>query len=158
MRTDTAFVLTVLVLCYAVVSGLVKRWYIAPALIFVAFGMALGPFGFGVIEAGADTASFTVLAQLALTVILFNQAAMLDLPSVVRRGHITFRLLVIGMPLAIGLGTVVALLVLPQMPLWEAVCVAAIVAPTEVALIEALLEDRRIPERVRHALSVESGC
>jgi sodium/hydrogen antiporter len=158
MRTDTAFVLTVLVLCYAVVSGLVKRWYIAPALIFVGFGMALGPFGFGVIEAGADTASFTVLAQLALTVILFNQAAMLDLPSVVRRGHITFRLLVIGMPLAIVLGTVVALLVLPQMPLWEAVCVAAIVAPTEVALIDALLKDRRIPERVRHALSVESGC
>jgi NhaP-type Na+/H+ and K+/H+ antiporter len=74
MRTDTAFVLTVLVLCYAVVSGLVKRWYIAPALIFVAFGMVLGPFGFGVIEAGADTASFTVMAQLALTVILFNQA------------------------------------------------------------------------------------
>jgi NhaP-type Na+/H+ or K+/H+ antiporter len=35
--------------------------------------------------------------------------------------------------------------------------VAAIVAPTEAALIEALLEDRRIPERVRHALSVESG-
>jgi hypothetical protein len=27
-----------------------------------------------VIEAGADTASFTVMAQLALTVILFNQA------------------------------------------------------------------------------------
>jgi sodium/hydrogen antiporter len=158
MRTDTAFVLTVLVLCYAVVSGLVKRWYIAPALIFVAFGMVLGPFGFGVIEAGADTASFTVMAQLALTVILFNQAAMLDLPSVVRRGHITFRLLVIGMPLAIVLGSVVALFVMPQMPLWEAVCLAAIVAPTEVALIDALLEDRRIPERVRHALSVESGC
>ena len=43
------------------------------------------------------------------------------------------------------------------MPLWEAVCLAAIVAPTEVALIDALLEDRRIPERVRHALSTESG-
>ena len=158
MRTDTAFVLTLLVLCYAVVSGLVKRWYIAPALIFVAFGMVLGPFGFGVIEAGTDTESFTVLAQLALTVILFNQAAMLDLPSVVRRGHVTFRLLVIGIPLSIVLGTVIALLVMPVMPLWEAVCLAAIVAPTEVALIDALLEDRRIPERVRHALSAESGC
>ena len=50
-----------------------------------------------------------------------------------------------------------ALLVLPVMPLWEAVCLAAIVAPTEVALIDALLEDERIPERVRHALSTESG-
>ena len=157
MRTETAFVLTILVLCYAVVSGLVKRWYVAPALIFIAFGMALGPFGFGVMEAGTDTHSFTILAQLALTVILFNQAAMLDLPSVVRRGHVTFRLLVVGIPLSIVLGTMVALLVMPVMPLWEAVCLAAIVAPTEVALIDALLEDRRIPERVRHALSTESG-
>jgi NhaP-type Na+/H+ or K+/H+ antiporter len=157
LRTETAFVLTVLVLCYAVVSGLVKRWYVAPALIFVAFGMALGPFGFGLLEARTDTQSFTILAQLALTVILFNQAAMLDLPSVVRRGHVTFRLLVVGIPLSIVLGTVVALLVMPVMPLWEAVCLAAIVAPTEVALIDALLEDRRIPERVRHALSTESG-
>src|SRR6476659_7569313 len=142
---------------YAVVSGLVKRWYIAPALIFVAFGMVLGPFGFGVIEAAAPTESFTILAQLALTVILFNQAAMLDLPSVVRRGHVTFRLLVVGIPLSIVLGTVVALLVMPVMPLWEAVCLAAIVAPTEVALIDALLDDKRIPQRIRHALSTESG-
>jgi len=152
LGTETAFVLTVLVLCYAVVSALVKRWYIAPALIFVALGMALGPFGFGVMDVGSDTQSFTVLAQLALTVILFNQAATLDLPSVVRRGHVTFRLLVIGIPLSIVLGTVVALLVMPVMPLWEAVCLAAIVAPTEVALIDALLDDRRIPERVRHAM------
>jgi sodium/hydrogen antiporter len=115
--------------------------------------MVLGPFGFGLIEAGTDTQSFTILAQLALTVILFNQAAMLDLPSVVRRGHVTFRLLATGIPLSIVLGTVVALLVLPVMPMWEAVCLAAIVAPTEVAL----LEDRRIPERVRDALSTESG-
>jgi NhaP-type Na+/H+ or K+/H+ antiporter len=158
LGADTAFVMTILVLSYAVVSGLVKRWYIAPALIFAGFGMALGPFGFGVIDAATDTESFTILAQLALTVILFNQAAMLDLRSVVRRGHVTFRLLVIGIPLSIVLGTVVALLAMPVMPLWEAVCLAAIVAPTEVALIDALLEDRRIPQQVRHALSAESGC
>ena len=159
MHTDTAFVLTVLVLCYSVVSGLVKRWYVAPGLIFVLFGIMLGPFGFGVIDTGAgtDAASFTVVAQLALTVILFNQAAELDLSAVVRRRGITFRLLVIGIPLALVLGAGTALLLLPVMPLWEAVCLAAIVAPTEVALIDALLEDRRIPERIRHAMSTESG-
>jgi len=157
MHSNAAFVLTVLVLCYAVVSGLIKRWYLAPALIFVLFGILLGPFGFHVIDIGTDAASFTVVAQLALTVILFNQAAQLDLAMVFRRREVTFRLLVIGIPLALVLGTVTALLVLPVMPLWEAVCVAAIVAPTEVALIDALLEDKRIPERVRHALSTESG-
>ena len=79
MRTDTAFVLTVLVLCYAVVSGLVKRWYIAPALIFVAFGMALGPFGFGVIDIGAHATSFTVLAlavNASFDVATFDESAL----------------------------------------------------------------------------------
>lgn len=155
--TDTVFVLTILVLCYAVVSGLIKKWYTAPALIFVLFGIMLGPFGFNVIEGGTDTTSFTITAQLALTVILFNQAAELDLSAGIRRGGITFRLLVVGIPLALLLGAGTALLVLPVMPLWEAVCLAAIVAPTEVALIDALLEDRRIPDRIRHALSTESG-
>jgi NhaP-type Na+/H+ or K+/H+ antiporter len=157
MHSQTAFVLTVLVLCYAVVSGLVKRWYLAPALIFVLFGILLGPFGFHVIDVDTDAASFAVVAQLALTVILFNQAAALDLTAMVRRRGVTFRLLVIGIPLALALGTATAVLVLPVMPLWEAVCLAAIVAPTEVALIDALLDDTRIPERIRHALSTESG-
>ena len=85
MHSSTALVLTALVLCYAVVSGLVKRWYVAPALIFVGFGILLGPFVFDVIDVGTDAASFTVVAQLALTVILFNQAAEIDMAAVVRR-------------------------------------------------------------------------
>lgn len=157
MVTETAFVLTLLVLGYAVVSGLVNRWYFAPALVFVACGMALGPFGIGVVDAGPGAGAFALVAQLALTIILFNQAVELDLRRVVRRRELTFRLLVIGVPLAIVLGAVTAVLILPVMPLWEAVCLAAIVAPTEVALIHALLGDRRVPERIRHALSTESG-
>jgi NhaP-type Na+/H+ or K+/H+ antiporter len=67
------------------------------------------------------------------------------------------RLLGFGIPITVALGTLTAVLVLPALPFWEAVCLAIIVAPTEVALIDALLEDGRIPERVRHALSIESG-
>jgi sodium/hydrogen antiporter len=152
----TAFTLTFLVLGYAVVSGLVRRWYLAPALIFAAFGVALGPAGLGLIEvANAHAESFTVLAQMALTVILFNQASRLKLLPV--RGHLTLRLLAIGIPVTVMLGTLTAVVLLPMLPVWEAVCLAVVVAPTEVALIEAVLEDRRLPERVRNALSAESG-
>jgi NhaP-type Na+/H+ or K+/H+ antiporter len=155
--TQTTFVLTVSVLCYAVVSGLVKRWYIAPALIFVVLGVVLGPSCLGLLEVGQHTTGFTVLADVALTVILFNQASPLDLRAVIRRGHLSLRLLGFGIPITVALGTLTAVLVLPALPFWEAVCLAIIVAPTEVALIDALLEDGRIPERVRHALSIESG-
>ncbi|NBQ42941.1 MAG: hypothetical protein EBU23_10670 [Mycobacteriaceae bacterium] len=156
MHDETAFVLLVLVFGYALVSGLVGRWYVAPALVFVLLGMALGPFGLDLLHAGPGTEGYTVLAQLALTVILFVQASALDLRQVLRRGEISFRL-IIGIPLTIALNTLVALLLLPVLSVWEAVCLAAIVAPTEAAIIHALLTDRRIPERVRHALSVESG-
>jgi NhaP-type Na+/H+ or K+/H+ antiporter len=157
MHSETALVLTVLVLCYAAVSGLVRRWYLAPALIFVVLGVALGPSCLGWIEAGSDAKGFNVLAELALTVILFNQASTLNLQNAFRRGHLPLRLLAIGVPVTFALNTAVAVAVLPVLPFWEAVCLAVIVAPTEVALLDALLEDRRIPERVRHALSIESG-
>ena len=157
MHNNTSLVLTLLVVGYAAMSGLVKRWYIAPALIFLVLGMALGPFGLQLLDAGPATDGYTLLAQLALTVILFNQAAKLDPDGMLQRGRITFRLLVIGIPLSLILGSVTAAALLPVLPWWEAVCLAAIVAPTEVALIDALIENSRIPERVRRSLSVESG-
>lgn len=157
MHSHTPFALTVLVFGYALFSGLVKRWYVAPALIFMLLGMALGPFGFGLLDAGPATEGYTVLAQLALTVILFVQASNLDLDRVVQRGLVSLRLLVIGIPLTLALGALTAAVLLPVLPWWEAAALAAVVAPTEVALIDALLEDKRVPERVRHAMSVESG-
>jgi sodium/hydrogen antiporter len=157
MHSETALVLTVLVLCYAAVSGLIRRWYLAPALIFVVVGIVLGPSCLGWIEAGSDTKGFTVLSELALTVILFNQASTLNLRTAFRRGHLPLRLMAMGIPVTFVFNTAIAVAVLPVLPFWEAVCLAIIVAPTEVALLDALLEDRRIPERVRHALSIESG-
>ena len=157
MHQTTPLVLAVLVLGYALVSEKVNRSFIAPALIFLLLGMALGPFGLHLLDAGPATEGYTILAQLALTVILFNQAAKLNLDRIRLRGAVTLRLLIVGIPLTILLGALTAVVLLPVLPWWEAVCLAAIVAPTEAALIEALLDDRRIPERVRHVLSVESG-
>ena len=154
MHHTTPLVLALLAVCYSVVSQRVNRSSIAPGLIFMLAGMALGPFGLHLLEAGPGTDGYTVLAQLALTVILFVQAAKMRIGL---HGPVTLRLLIIGIPLSLLLGTLTAVVLLPVLPWWEAVCLAAIVAPTEVALIEALLEDRRIPENIRHSLAVESG-
>lgn len=142
---------------YALLSEQVNRHFVAPALIFLLLGMALGPFGLHLLDAGPGTEGYTVLAQLALTLILFNQAAELNFDRIRWHGPVAVRLLIFGIPLTVTIGALTAAVLLPVLPWWEAVCLAAIVAPTEAALIEALLADRRIPERVRHALSVESG-
>lgn len=157
MSNQTIFVLTFVVLCYAAVSGLVMRSHVAPALVFVTCGIVLGPSGLHWLSTDVHSTGFTVLAQVALTVMLFNQATALDPRVAFRPPHLARRLLFIGFPVTVALGTLTAYLLLPALPLSEAVCLAVIVAPTEVALIEALVHDRRIPEQVRHAFSVESG-
>lgn len=157
MHQTTPLVLAVLVVGYALVSEKVNRLFIAPALIFLLLGMGLGPFGLHLLEAGPGTEGYTTLAQLALTMILFNQASALHLERIGVQSRVALRLLIVGIPLTVLLGALTAAVLLPVLPWWEAVCLAAIVAPTEVALIEALLDDHRIPERVRHAVSVESG-
>jgi hypothetical protein len=134
----TPLVLAVLVVGYAVVSERVNRSYVAPALIFLLLGMGLGPFGLHVLDAGPGTEGYTVLAQLALTVILFNQAANLNFDRIRLHGRVTLRLLIVGVPLTVVLAALTAAMLLPVLPWWEAVCLAAVVAPTEVALIEAL--------------------
>src|ERR1700684_991093 len=116
MHSQTAFVLTVFVLCYAAISGLVRRWYLAPALIFVAVGIVLGPTCLGLIGAATDAKLFTILSELALTVILFTQAAALTRRPVFRGGHLPLRLIAIGIPATIALNTAVAVAVLPVLP------------------------------------------
>ena len=67
------------------------------------------------------------------------------------------RLLLIGLPLMIGLGMLVGIVLFPDLDLWVVALIAAAVAPTDAALGAEVVEDRRVPARVRRALNVESG-
>jgi NhaP-type Na+/H+ or K+/H+ antiporter len=67
------------------------------------------------------------------------------------------RLLAIGMPLTIALGTVIGVLVFPTMGLIGAAIVATILAPTDAALGQAVVSNPIVPSRIRGALGVESG-
>ncbi|MGH3331509.1 MAG: cation:proton antiporter [Nocardioidaceae bacterium] len=157
MITQTIFSVTVLVLCYTLVSGWVKRGPLTPALVFVTVGVLLGPDVLGIINVRPGAEGFKILLELALTLILFNQAARLDVRTVLRGKALPRRLIRIGIPLSLALGSLAALLVLPVLPFWEAFVLAVVVAPTEAALVESLVENRRIPSRIREGLSVESG-
>jgi NhaP-type Na+/H+ or K+/H+ antiporter len=67
------------------------------------------------------------------------------------------RLLGIGTPLTIALGTATAALLLTDLTLWEAAIVGTVLAPTDAALGQAVVSNPRVPVRVRQALNVEAG-
>ncbi|MGE3703556.1 MAG: cation:proton antiporter [Hyphomicrobiaceae bacterium] len=97
------------------------------------------------------------LAEIALVLLLFCDAARTDLSMLWTIRTLPARLLGIGLPLTLVLGTVSGWLLFPPMSLWEAAILAAILAPTDAGLGQAILTDPRVPLAVRQPLNVEAG-
>jgi NhaP-type Na+/H+ or K+/H+ antiporter len=157
MGSDAVLVLTLLVLGYALISGRLAGSPVTPAMAFALAGLIVGPDVLGIVEISIDGEAFRTVAEVALTVLLFTEASRLDLGALLRRRDIPLRLLGIGLPLTMALGTLFALLLIPSLGFWEAVALAVVLAPTDAALGRAVVSDRRVPGVVRRSLSAEGG-
>jgi NhaP-type Na+/H+ or K+/H+ antiporter len=67
------------------------------------------------------------------------------------------RLLGIGLPLTIALGSAIAAVVFGELSAQEALVLGVALAPTDAALGQAVVVDPGVPERIRQGLNVESG-
>jgi NhaP-type Na+/H+ or K+/H+ antiporter len=98
-----------------------------------------------------------LLAELTLAVVLFADAAKVDLAALRRSIDLPVRLLLVALPLIIALGMGLGILVLEGLTLLEVALVATMLAPTDAALGSAVVSDRRVPVKIRQGLNVESG-
>jgi hypothetical protein len=89
--------------------------------------------------------------------VLFADASRIDLRAVRREYAVQARLLGIGLPLTIALGWALGVAVVGGLGWAEVLVLAVILAPTDAALGQAVVTDRRLPSRIRQGLSVESG-
>ncbi|HSD78580.1 MAG TPA: cation:proton antiporter [Solirubrobacteraceae bacterium] len=104
---------------------------LAPAIAFTAAGLVVGAEGLRWIEVSPRAGSFRLLAEATLALVLFSDASRIDLRAL-RDGYaVPARLLGIGLPLPIVAGTLVALVVLPDLVLAEAVVLAIVLAATD---------------------------
>ena len=142
---------------FAAVSGRLHGSIITPAMVFVLLGYLLGDGALGVFDSGIDPATVRLLAEVTLALVLFSDAAALDAGALYREAALPTRLLAIGLPLSILLGTVVGVLLFPDLPIFEAAVLAVLLAPTDAALGQTVISDRRLPSRLRQGLNVESG-
>ncbi|MEU4030598.1 cation:proton antiporter domain-containing protein [Streptomyces anulatus] len=88
---------------------------------------------------------------------IFTDAVRIDFRTLRREYVLPLRLLAVGMPVGIVVGTVMGLLVFDTGQWWAAALLAAVLIPTDAALGAAVVSDRRLPVRVRQTLNVESG-
>ena len=112
---------------------------------------------FGLVEPNPSGETVKLLAEATLAVVLFGDAARIDLERSVRSTRCLRVCSAVGLPLTIAAGFGVALLVFPSLGWPEALLLAVILAPTDAALGQAVVTLPSLPSRVRQGLNVESG-
>jgi NhaP-type Na+/H+ or K+/H+ antiporter len=154
---DLAFALiAAFVILYGGVSKRLESTVISGPMVFVVFGFILSSEVTGLITYKEHTL-INIIANITLILILFSDASRINLTLFRKEQDIPRRLLGLGLPLTILAGLSVALLLLTDLPLWQAAVLATVLAPTDAALAQAVINSERVPGRIREALNVESG-
>jgi NhaP-type Na+/H+ or K+/H+ antiporter len=143
-----------LIFVYGLFSRLSERLPISAAMVFVAVGVVASPLGFDLLELGMKAPAVRVIAELTLVLVLFIDASTINLPSLIRERGLPFRLLLIGLPLTMILGILLALPLFFTMGLWT---IALILSPTDAALGQPVVTSPLVPQKIRESINVESG-
>ena len=144
-------------LLYSLVSGRLQGTILTAPLIFIVFGYTLGPGGFNLAAVDVGHSAIHVIAEFTLILVLFTDAARIDLNRVRKDHDLPVRMLLAGLPLTMVAGTLVATWVFPSFSIWEAALLAALLAPTDAALGQAVVAAKIVPVRIRQAINIESG-
>jgi sodium/hydrogen antiporter len=156
--TEATFAaLALLILAWAVTSDLLSRANITGPLVFTVAGFVLANRDWGPLTVDVDAPSVHVLAELTLALLLFSDASRVGLSSLKRDISLPGRLLGIGLPLSVLLGSLSAAWLFDDFTWALAGFVGATLAPTDAALSAQVINDQQTPMRLRRALNVESG-
>ena len=157
MTPGPLLAVSLVILLFGAVSRRAERSPVTPPMFFIAAGCLISEHGLHLLELDVSGAIVHALAELTLVVVLFTDASRIDLARLRRDGNLPGRLLGIGLPLTVVAGTLVGLALLPGLGWVEAALLAAILAPTDAALGQAVVSNPIVPVRIRQTLNVESG-
>jgi NhaP-type Na+/H+ or K+/H+ antiporter len=152
-----AAMLAAFLLIYSAIAGRIERSLISGPIVFTAVGFVLGPDVLGILRIHLDGEGLRLLAELTLAMVLFTDAANADFSIVKRNLGVPERLLLIGLPLTIVLGFLIAAVVFLRLEVLEMALLATMLAPTDAALGKPVVTNPTVPAAMREALNLESG-
>ncbi len=157
LTTTTILIVLMAVAAYSLITRSLNHSIVSMPMLFTGLGLALGGLGFDLVPMGHEHEVVHLIAEITLILVLFSDASGVNLKSL--RGNIAIpsRMLLIGMPLTILFGTLVAKLISPEAPWALAILTAAILTPTDAALGQSVVSSPNVPSRLRQSINVESG-
>ncbi|MEV4611598.1 cation:proton antiporter [Kitasatospora sp. NPDC049258] len=157
MTVSDLAIIAGLVFVWGILSARLERFDVTGPIVFTGAGVLLthGPLAPLGITPGPEVVK--VLAEVTLALVLFSDASRVGLRQLRPDLGLCLRLLLVGLPLSIGLGTLAAFVLPGVDSVWLALLVGAALAPTDAALGAAVMVDRSVPARTRRLINVESG-
>ncbi len=147
----------ILTFFFTLVSKRIEKTVITAPMIFTLAGMGVYLVMPSLAERELANAIVLAIAELTLALLLFTDATHIDLRKLLKETKLPLRLLGIGMPLSILVGTLTAVLLFREISIWEAALMAVIISPTDAGLGQLIVKSRVVPDRIRQALGVEAG-
>ena len=145
------------VIAFAAFSRRIEMSVVTMPMVFTTFGWLVGRGGVQLVPMEIEHRLIHTVAEVTLILVLFTDASQVKIDALRKNYALPARMLLIGMPLTIAFGTMIALWVSPMAGWAGALLVAAILTPTDAALAQAVVSNPETPERLRQGVNVESG-
>ncbi len=145
----------VTVFVYGLVSRRLSGSLVSGPMVFVAAGLIFAT-ALGVPRSGLDSRTILIVGELALALTLFSDAARMNLAAL-KGNDLPVRMLVLGLPLTIAIGTAIASVFFANLSIWEAAILGTVLAPTDAGLGKQVVGSPKLPLRIRQTLNVEAG-
>ena len=142
---------------YAAAAGRVERTPINGALVFVLFGLIMGPLGIGVFGAHTEAEGLKLIAELSLALVLFVDASKVNFSVLAQAKALPIRLIFVALPMGILLGFLAGLALIDGVTALGLALLATLLAPTDAALGKPVVTSEAVPGKIREGLSFESG-
>ena len=157
MSVSDLAIVAALVFGWGTLSARLERFDVTGPITFVVAGLLLthGPLAFLAVE--PSNTLIKDLAEFTLVLVLFSDASRVGLHELRADAGLYLRLLGVALPVAIGLGTLLALALVGGGSIWLALLVGAALAPTDAALGAGMMSNPAVPARIRRLINVESG-
>jgi NhaP-type Na+/H+ or K+/H+ antiporter len=150
-------VIMLLLLGWALIAGRLARFSVTMPLAMLVGGVVLTAGSNPVFIFDIEFESAEHVVEAILAILLFTDATEVPGGVLGREPRLTLRLLLIALPLSLLLAWLAGLVLLGGVGLWLLAVLATIVMPVDLAPAVAFVRDRRIPQRLRQLVNVESG-
>ncbi|NTS76658.1 cation:proton antiporter [Catenovulum sp. SM1970] len=150
-------ILALFAFLFSITAGRIEKTPISGPIIFISFGLLMGPYGLGWLELETTATELKIMADLALAMLLFSDAANVNKVALKSGLHLPVRMLTVGLLGAIALGTGVGWLIFDEFSIWQCAILATMLAATDAALGKAVITHPSVPSRISTTINVESG-